>query len=55
MQNHPFLWTYTGYLIHSMQVEAAEMIDELVTPVKLHQLHQKRAPESTQKRDTPHL
>ena len=35
-----------GHLIPGKQVEAAEMIDELVTPVKLHQLHPKRIPES---------
>ena len=35
-----------GHLIPGMQVEAAEMIDELVTPVELHQLHPKRIPES---------
>jgi len=35
-----------GHLIPGMQVEAAEMIDELVTPVKLHQLHPKPTPES---------
>jgi hypothetical protein len=42
------LWVYPG-----MQVEAAEMIDELVTPVKLHQLHPKRTPESKRNPDTP--
>ena len=42
-----------GHLIPGMQVEVAEIIDELVTPVKLHQLHPKRTPESKQNRNTP--
>jgi len=37
------------------KVEAAEMIDELVTPVELHQLHSKRTPESKSNPDTPHM
>jgi hypothetical protein len=41
------------HLIPGMHVEAAEMIDELVTPVKLHLLHPKRIPESKQNHNTP--
>ncbi len=44
-----------GHLIPGMQIEAAEMIDELVTPVKLHPIASKSNPKINEEARHPHL